>query len=114
FYKYALDTGMNEFTAPVILPLVLIAMILYDKMVMPKEAPALNIHEAIVREHEKKSPFLQSHDPHSSQFRLGFGGALRFATSETVGHIGALIILMALSASVGGLIERTEIVEMLP
>ena len=36
FYKYALDTGMNEFTAPVILPLVLIAMILYDKMVMPK------------------------------------------------------------------------------
>ncbi|EMH1676721.1 TRAP transporter large permease subunit, partial [Acinetobacter baumannii] len=111
---YALDTGMNEFTAPVILPLVLIAMILYDKMVMPKEAPALNIHEAIVREHEKKSPFLQTHDPHSSQFRLGFGGALRFATSETVGHIGALIILMALSASVGGLIERSEVVELLP
>ncbi|HHP4896725.1 TPA: TRAP transporter large permease subunit [Acinetobacter baumannii] len=114
FYKYALDTGMNEFTAPVILPLVLIAMILYDKMVMPKEAPALNIHEAIVREHEKKSPFLQTHDPHSSQFRLGFSGALRFATSETVGHIGALIILMALSASVGGLIERSEVVELLP
>lgn len=57
FYKYALDTGMNEFTAPVILPLVLIAMILYDKMVMPKEAPALNIHEAIVREHEKNLHF---------------------------------------------------------
>lgn len=62
----------------------------------------------------RKISILQSHDPHSSQFRLGFGGALRFATSETVGHIGALIILMALSASVGGLIERTEIVEMLP
>ncbi|KRI53128.1 TRAP transporter large permease subunit [Acinetobacter pittii] len=113
-YKYALDTGMNEFTAPVILPLVLIAMILYDKLVATKEAPAINIHEAIVREHEQKSPFLRAHDPHSSQFRLGFGGALRFATSETVGHIGALIILMALSASVGGLIERSEVVELLP
>ena len=45
---------------------------------------------------------------------FGFGGALRFATSETVGHIGALILLMALSASVGGLIERAEVVELLP
>ncbi len=48
-------------------------------------------------EHEK-SPFLQTRDPHSSQFRLGFSGALRLRHQKQWGHIGALIILMALSA----------------
>ncbi|PWF32692.1 hypothetical protein DBB30_31750, partial [Yersinia pestis] len=36
------------------------------------------------------------------------------STSETVGHIGALVILMALSVSVGGLLERIEIMEAFP
>ena len=116
FYKYALDTSINEFTAPMILPLVLIAMILFDKLFSSKfsSTPISNpAHDALVREHEQKSNFLKSHDAQNGQ-RLGFCGALRFATSETVGHIGALILLMALSASVGGLIERAEVVELLP
>ncbi|MDU2408405.1 MAG: TRAP transporter large permease subunit [Acinetobacter junii] len=115
FYKLALDTSINEFTAPMILPLVLIAMILFDKLFAAKHPVPVTDpkHEALVREHEKKSEFLKSHDPHGSK-GFGFGGALRFATSETVGHIGALILLMALSASVGGLIERAEVVELLP
>ncbi|MDF2415955.1 TRAP transporter large permease subunit [Acinetobacter beijerinckii] len=114
FYKLALDTSINEFTAPMILPLILIAMICFDKLFASKVAPVIDPkHEEIVREHEKKSEFLKSHDPHGSK-GFGFGGALRFATSETVGHIGALILLMALSASVGGLIERAEMVELLP
>jgi len=114
FYKLALDTSINEFTAPMILPLILIAMICFDKLFASKVAPVIDPkHEEIVREHEKKSEFLKSHDPHGSK-GFGFGGALRFATSETVGHIGALILLMALSASVGGLIERAEVVELLP
>jgi len=96
--------------------LVLIAMILFDKLFAAKVAPAAVVdvkHEALVREHEQKSDFLKTHDPHGSK-SFGFGGAIRFATSETVGHIGALILLMALSASVGGLIERAEVVELLP
>ncbi|HQV24619.1 MAG TPA: TRAP transporter large permease subunit [Acinetobacter sp.] len=113
FYKLALDTTINEFTAPMILPLVLIAMILFDKLFAPRVPVTDPKHEALIREHEKKSEFLKAHDPHSGK-HLGFGGALRFATSETVGHIGALILLMALSASVGGLIERAEVVELLP
>ena len=96
-----------------ILPLVLIAMILFDKLFAPRVPVTDPKHEALIREHEKKSEFLKAHDPHSGK-HLGFGGALRFATSETVGHIGALILLMALSASVGGLIERAEVVELLP
>lgn len=115
FYKYALDTGMNEFTAPVILPLILIAIILFDKTRKePKSVPVLAEHESLIKEHEKNSPFLREHGAQSSQYRRGFARSMHFATAETVGHIGALIILMALSASVGGLIERTEIVEYLP
>lgn len=41
-------------------------------------------------------------------------GSLRFATNETTGHIGALLMLMALSVSVGGIIERGGLMENLP
>ncbi|MBF5058483.1 hypothetical protein Y5W_03777, partial [Alcanivorax sp. 521-1] len=41
-------------------------------------------------------------------------GALRLATNETTGHIGALLMLMALSVSTGGIIERSGLLEMLP
>lgn len=115
FYKYALDTGMNEFTAPMILPLILIAIIFYDKLgKKPKSTPVMAEHESLIKEHEQNSPFLREHGAQSTQYRRGFAKSMHFATAETVGHIGALIILMALSASVGGLIERTEIVEYLP
>ncbi|WP_343683189.1 TRAP transporter large permease subunit [Acinetobacter baylyi] len=115
FYKYALDTGMNEFTAPMILPLILIAIIFYDKLgKQPKSTPVMAEHESLIKEHEQNSPFLREHGAQSTQYRRGFAKSMHFATAETVGHIGALIILMALSASVGGLIERTEIVEYLP
>lgn len=115
FYKYALDTGMNEFTAPMILPLILIAIIFYDKLgKQRKSTPVMAEHESLIKEHEQNSPFLREHGAHSTQYRRGFAKSMHFATAETVGHIGALIILMALSASVGGLIERTEIVEYLP
>lgn len=32
FYKFGLDTQMDEFTAPVILPIMLLAFILFDKI----------------------------------------------------------------------------------
>jgi len=44
----------------------------------------------------------------------GFEGALRLATNETTGHIGALLMLMALSVSTGGIIERSGMMESLP
>lgn len=115
FYNYGLDSKLNEFTAPTILPILLITIILFDKLRgdVPA-APVFAAHEDLVKQHEQQSPFLRSHDPHTPELRKGFGGTVFKATSETVGHIGALIILMALSASVGGLIERLEVIEYLP
>ncbi len=129
FYEYMLKVGMNENSAPIILPFIMLAIVAYDKFRRVKEevpvyagvplAPnpsndPIASHEALEAAHEEESPYLRSHDPHGKDRRLGFEAAIRFATNETIGHIGALIILMALSVSVGGLIERTEIVHLLP
>ena len=120
FYKYVLNTDMNEFSAPMILPLILLALVLFDKVRREPSSVAMangqiaDDHEKMVQEHQKDSPYLRSINTPGIERRSSFESAIRFATSETVGHIGALIILMALSASVGGLIEKTEIVHLLP
>jgi TRAP-type C4-dicarboxylate transport system permease large subunit len=113
FYKFGLDTQMDEFTAPVILPIMLLAFILFDKLFGNKLPIPENPNKALALEHEKNSEYLREHGD-TAETKRGFRSAIRFATSESVGHIGALIILMALSASVGGLIERSEIVTMVP
>ncbi|MFW1893897.1 hypothetical protein ACG9WS_19985, partial [Acinetobacter geminorum] len=53
-------------------------------------------------------------DPRNPERRVSFRSALHTATSETVGHIGALVIRMALSVSVGGFLERIENMEAFP
>jgi len=39
---------------------------------------------------------------------------VREATTETTGHIGALLMLMGLSVSIGGVVERAELMHMVP
>ena len=112
-YKYGLDTQMDEFTAPVILPFMLLGFILFDKCFGDRVPVPDNSRMVRALEHEKKSQYMRSHGVTAEQQR-GFRRSVWFATSESVGHIGALIILMALSASMGGLIERAEVVSMLP
>mgnify|MGYP003599556143 CR=1 FL=1 len=110
-YKFGLDTKMDEFTAPVILPIMLLGFILFDKMFGDRlPLPADN---KLALQHEKQSAYLKEHGE-TADHQRSFGAAIRFATSESVGHIGALILLMALSASMGGLIERSEVVTMVP
>ena len=113
FYKFGLDTQMDEFTAPVILPIMLLAFILFDKIFGAKLPVPENPKKALALEHEKHSQYLQEHGA-TAESKRSFKNSVWFATSESVGHIGALIMLMALSASVGGLIERSEIVTMVP
>lgn len=130
FYRYVLNTQLNEFTAPVILPLILLAIVMYDKLIWREKTPVAAYadntqsvaaeekpiveFEKTAAEHEEQSPYLRTHDPRGKERRVGFEGAIRYATNETIGHIGALLMLMALSVAVGGLIERAEIVHFLP
>lgn len=94
-YQYFLDTKLDEFTAPVILPVIMLFIVIFDKIRRePKAVAIINNPEA--------------------ERRLNLEQAVRAATNDTIGHIGALIMLMALSVSVGGVIERSGIMESVP
>ncbi len=97
FYKFILDTKLDEFTAPMMLPIILLAIVIFDKL----------------RRHEPRMPELP-HTPGHSERRIGLEESVRMATNDTIGHIGALILLMALSVAVGGTIERSGIMEAVP
>ena len=121
FYKYALDTNMNEFTAPVMMPVILLMMVLFDKLRHePAPIPAMGQwdqsldHKPVAQQTAASSERSLLTAPDSPLRQYGFFKALHLSTSETVGHIGALVILMALSVSVGGYLERIEIMEAFP
>jgi TRAP-type C4-dicarboxylate transport system permease large subunit len=101
FYKYALNTKLDEFTAPVIMPVILIFLLIYDRM----------------RKDRKPDPSADEVGASAAVPGRGFKameGAIRFATTETIAHIGALILLMALSLSIGGVVERSGMMEAFP
>lgn len=147
FYKYALSTDLNEFTAPVMMPVILLMIVLFDKLrhepaplppmghwdetltttlgsantpVMATAGTAMNAEYREAEHIEQQgSELAVDHGVKRSTVgesprQVGFWKSLHISTSETVGHIGALVILMALSVSVGGLLERMEIMEAFP
>jgi TRAP-type C4-dicarboxylate transport system permease large subunit len=92
-YRFVLDTKMDEFTAPMILPFIMLAIVWFDKI---RREPVADVA------------------PEIQERRIGFEEGVRVATNDTIGHIGALIMLMALSVSVGGVIERSGIMDSVP
>ncbi len=91
-YRFLLNTPLNEFTAPVIMPIILLVLVVFDKIRRPTAANS-----------ERRS-----------ERRTGLEESVRYATNETTGHIGALIMLMCLSLSMGGLVERSGIMDLAP
>ncbi|MEE2787871.1 MAG: TRAP transporter large permease subunit [Myxococcota bacterium] len=92
FYAFALDAHLDENSAPFILPAMLMAALCFE---------SIRARRTRVAESEPAVP-------------RGFGRRLSLATDETAGHIGALLALMGLSVCVGGIIERAEIMELVP
>ena len=90
-YRYTLDAGLDEHSAPIILPVLMIGVLLYDR---------LRRREVVSRT--------------GRVIRFGFRRALGAATSETTGHIGALLFLMGLSICLGGIIERADVMSLVP
>ena len=93
FYQYILSTKLDEFTAPMILPFIMLAIVWFDKI---RREPVADVA------------------PEIAERRVGFEEGVRLATNDTIGHIGALIMLMALSVSVGGVIERSGMMDAVP
>lgn len=96
---WGLNTKLDEFTAPVILPVILLCFVIFDKL--RRYEPKKLTEEQIAAGHEPER-------------RTSLEESVRVATNDTIGHIGALIMLMALSVSVGGMIERSGLMEAVP
>ena len=92
FYRWVLGVHLSEFSAPRILPVMMLAILVY---------------EHISLRHTRSSIGGEFHHE-------GLEKAVRVATSETTVHIGALLFLMGLSVSIGGVIERSGIMESFP
>ena len=90
-YFFLLNASMDEFSAPVILPVIILGLIVYEK---------LFVRMVLVASPEK--------DAHKFEYTI------RMATSEASVHIGALLLLMGLSFVLGGVIERSGLLNGIP
>ena len=159
-FRDLLDTELNENYAPVILPVIMLAVLAYEKLSpsilhlcsitllpllvlssidawqmsemlnsgnIPSGMSAGQLSDLVTGLFWRnillgvalgglyltstQSPDEKPQDP---QVGENLESSLRFATNETTGHIGALLMLMALTVSMGGLLERSGIMEALP
>lgn len=90
-YIYLLNAYLDEFSAPVILPVIILSLVAYEK---------LFAYNPLSDRRGQKI--------HNLEYEI------RYATSEAAIHIGALLMLMALSFVLGGVIERSELLNALP
>ena len=90
-YLFLLDVTMDEFSAPLILPVIIFWIIVYEK---------LFVRMVLVASPEK--------DAHKFEYTM------RMASSESSIHIGALLLLMGLSFVLGGVIERSGLLSSIP
>ena len=90
-YRYGLNVGVDEFSAPIMLPVIILGLIVYENWNHPWQR--------------------QGKRQDSSS---GFECSIRVASSQASVHIGALLMLMALSFVMGGVIERAGLLSDIP
>ncbi|GGC65464.1 TRAP transporter large permease subunit [Marinobacter halophilus] len=91
-YRFALDVRMDEFSAPRLLPVIMLAILLYEHVSL------------------KNVGGRASGEIHHQ----GLERSVRGATNDTTAEIGALLLLLGLSVSIGGVIERSHLMETFP
>jgi TRAP-type C4-dicarboxylate transport system permease large subunit len=107
FYAIFLNAYLDEFSAPFILPVMLLVVLIYERISQEKMGRAqMNIDHIENRLEESWSDLKSGND--------SIEKTLREATTETTGHIGALLMLMGLSVSIGGVIERSHLMDLVP
>ena len=106
-YAVLLNAYLDEFSAPFILPVLLIAILAYERITEEDfSRENLNIDHIENRLEESWDDLKSGKDSMEK--------TLREATTETTGHIGALLMLMGLSVSIGGVVERAHLMDMVP
>jgi len=90
-YSLLLNVSMDEFSAPVVLPVIILGLIIYEKFFV-------------------KMVQVVASEPQGHKFEY----TIRMASSESSVHIGALLLLMGLSFALGGVIERSGLLSNIP
>ncbi len=93
FYRFAVNVRLDEFSAARILPIMMLAFLIY--------------------EHITKKDSV-SEDGKSTTPHKGIESCIRGATNQTTAEIGALLLLIGCTICLGGMIERSGVVEMFP
>lgn len=91
-YRFALDVRMDEFSAPRLLPVIMLSILVYEHISFKNKKGSASgeiNHQGLER-------------------------SVRGATNDTTAEIGALLLLLGLSVSIGGVIERSEIMQAFP
>jgi len=90
-YYVLFKMTVNEHTAPVMLPALLLVLLVYDR----------------ITHAEGEGEWRQ-------KVRTSVWPALRSSTGESSHHVGALLMVMAGSVGLGGVIERAEVMSLVP
>ncbi len=91
-YRYGLDVTMDEFSAPRLLPVIMLGILVYE-------------HVSLKNNRGRASGEIN---------HQGLERSVRFATNDTTAEIGALLLLFGLSVSIGGVIERSHVMDLFP
>lgn len=94
-YAVVFDAYLDEFSAPIILPVIVLALLFYEKW--------------LGKPHEQEQAHISATDSREPKAEA----AIRTATRDTTVHIGALLSVMALGITVGGVIEDSGYVQAL-
>ncbi len=128
FYKYVLDSPFDEITAPSILPVLMLLVLVFDRKLWARDqAKAFRpVGAAVARKPDPERdahvkplspvPEVNEHSQpaYAAQREPTALGAIRSATQETVEHVGAYVCLMLFTQPVGGMVERSEIMNQAP
>jgi len=98
FYKHVLDTPFNDISAPSILPIMMLLVLVFDRFLLARQ----------------RTPKAQTELAYAAHRKAGAVNAIGAATHETVSHVGAYICLMLFTQLVGGVVERSEVMGMAP
>ena len=139
-YAFLLDAHLDEHTAPVVLPMIILLLLVYefvvkntkkllpwllllviptatfmyqqDGLMMAAILPLLLLLVLVLESKVKHAPDEDKHETYEGEERAtSLENSVRRATTDTTVHIGALLSIMALSLTVGGVIEDSGIFE---
>jgi TRAP-type C4-dicarboxylate transport system permease large subunit len=115
FYSHVLDTPFNEISAPSILPIMMLVVLVFDKKMQARAKLGTNFAAVGAAAVQPPAPAIEHVQPaYVAERKEGAAAAVHAATTETVEHVGAYISLMLFTQLVGGMVERSEIMTMAP